>query len=299
MPIFWIDFYSKNLKNIIMSDNENQNKNSESIQTKFNQNLDKNLFREMVLKKVENHTKNGKTKRIRFGVTDKEIFNSDKVYVFNPAAYNDLLNAFKENQSNIIKLESDLKKALENNVSNQDDYISKNELKNIEKNYKKTIENLEKKLKESESKNKENISELNAKDNLINELNIKIENIKADETNKANKECLDKYNNAINDKERLNDKYKSAIEDKEKESKQLNNQITELEKRVLYYANQYNQLLNSVNNINLFSFINGKLKAINNDYQEIKILNDNPNMYIQTKNNESANAPDDEPNKDE
>lgn len=194
---------------------------------------------------------------------------------------------------------------MNNELSNQrqEKYISESEFIEVKKSYENSIEKLEQKIsdfeKEIEQKNNR-ISELNEiitnKDSIIKDMKDahekQIKDIKADGTNKANKEYLDKYNAAIDDKERLNNKLECVIEDAEKELKDLNKNNRELEKQVLYYVNQYNKLFNDVQNISFISFLNGKVKSIKNDYQEIKII-DNPNVYtIPTNNNESGSTTD-------
>ena len=130
----------------------------------------------MYLKKVENHTKNGKTKRVRFGVRDDDIFNESIVGVCSLRSFDAFHKDMVEDKTKIKSLENDLKQAIEKDSSKLDDMMqqlnnkhndeisklkekhieeikrinesNKNDIKEYQSNYQKAIEQVERIMKD-------------------------------------------------------------------------------------------------------------------------------------------------------
>lgn len=146
--------------------------------------IDDKDFREKVrdfpvslyMKKVENHTKDGKTKRVRFGVRDDGIFNEPIVLICSLKSFDVMHNRMVDDKAKIESLENDLKEAIEKDSSKSDDTIdqlnnkhieeinklkkkhmdeikrinesNKNDIKEYQSNYQKAMEQVERLMKE-------------------------------------------------------------------------------------------------------------------------------------------------------
>ena len=207
-------------------------------------------------KKILEEYKKSKTKRVVINKNDLNIDVEDEVFIVTLNQFQMLEKTIKDKKIKINNLENDLKKSLENNESAISDL--KKEIQQLKQ---KSIDN-------ALSINDEHQSELN---NLkhIHETEIKkindahqteINQIKADKTMTANKEYLDKYNDAIDEKNKIiNEK-----EDLEKEINMLRNTR-------FNYASQYNALLNDIKSISWFDAVRNKHKDILNNHQLIQI----------------------------
>lgn len=112
----------------------------------------------MYLKKVENHTKNGKTKRVRFGVRDDDIFNETIVCVCSFKSFDALHNDMVEDKTKIKSLENDLKEAFEKDSSKSDDATNQLNNKHIEEINKLKEKHIEE-IKRINESNKDDIKE--------------------------------------------------------------------------------------------------------------------------------------------
>ena len=244
---------------------------------------------EVYLKKVENHTKNGKTKRVRFGVTDKDIFNEPIICVCSLKSFEMLHNTIYDNKSKINNLESELKKALENqdeNLNEKIDELSKEhqiKIDNLKMNYESEISTLKDEIQQLKQNNidaanvnqeykmqiEQHQTEIETlKDNHKKE----IEHINIEQKITANKEYLDKYNDVVDEKNNLIN-----------EKKKITDELDKLKDTKFNYAIQYNALLNEIKNISWFDAVRNKHKDIANNYKLIQLPTDEQSMIDTNK----------------
>lgn len=185
---------------------------------------------ELYPKKVENHTKNGKTKRVRFGVTDKDIFDEPMVCVGSLKAFEILHNKLVEYKDKINQLESDLKQAIDESSSKNDIEIHhQDEINQLKQQH---IDEMEK-LKAAHE--------------------TEINQIKAEQEILVNKEYLDKYNDVINEKKKLSDEIEALRNTKFNYAIQYNSLLNEV-KRISWFdavRNKHKDIANDYDLIQL------------------------------------------------
>lgn len=232
--------------------------------TKSDANTGENFQYNFIKKSVRWHDKKSGNKRVVINKNDLDIDVGDEIYLINLNQFEMLNKSILDYETQINKLENDLKLAIE-----KSDKKYENDIHKIKEKHQQEIENLKNEINQIKQANIDAITDLNNKHNQ-----------KLDNLNDEIKQLQHQHNQDIKEYQQSNQKAMEQIQS-------LLNENNQLKANQFDYAIKYNQLRQEILNISWFGAIRNKHKTLLNDYPVIK-LSDNP-VAIEVNTNKENN----------
>lgn len=252
-----------------------------------------NIMELFTKKKVMNNAKNSPTKKITINKKDNLNINAgDEVYLITSNQYEVLNNALLDYETQINKLQSDLKIAIDKSNKNNQDNIHElkekhqqeltllhqqqhQEITQLQQDNQQELDRLKEEINQVKKSNNETISNHNEKHHKdIMQLQEK------------HQQELDQLNNEI--KQLQHQQHQDIKEYQESNQKALDNQkalldeVTQLKAHEFDYAVKYNSLRQSIINISWFDAIRNKHKDLLKEYPVIKLSDNNAAIEVNT-----------------